>query len=141
MSMFVGYAAAITFDLSKLFCFQIFIVMIVPLVSLIPDIFYSRYMIFSGLIGLVYQTMLSYCGLSNYIILGPNGDNSRDNFISANREGIFSCTGYIALYYVGVHVGRYTYQRLVECSCTALIYNELYYFSFSSMCSTNLMLS
>ncbi len=42
----------------------------------------------------------------DYIIYGPNGDFSRDNLISANREGIVSCLGFLAIYYLGVQIGR-----------------------------------
>ena len=41
-----------------------------------------------------------------YIIYGPKGDFSRDSLVSANREGIVSCFGFLVLYYLGVHAGR-----------------------------------
>lgn len=42
-------------------------------------------------------------GLSNYIL----SDIPRASFIAANREGIFSIIGYVALYMVSIHVGSF----------------------------------
>ena len=54
-----------------------------------------------------------------YVVYGPNGDYSRDTFISANREGIFSCAGFLAIYYFGVETGRtiHLIKRYV-CMCS-----------------------
>lgn len=43
----------------------------------------------------IYQYMLSACGLGNYIL-----SEERTNFISANKEGIFSLLGCIPLYII-----------------------------------------
>lgn len=37
--------------------------------------------------------------------------NRRDNFIDANREGIFSLPGYVCLYLIGVFIGRFIISR------------------------------
>jgi glucosaminylphosphatidylinositol acyltransferase len=48
-----------------------------------------------------HETILQL-GLSNYIM----DDNlPRDNLISANREGIFSATGYVSLYLAAIYIG------------------------------------
>ena len=53
----------------------------------------------------MYQFLLS-CGLRDYILYGPDGTHSRDSVIAANREGLFSCTGYLSIYYAGMELGR-----------------------------------
>ena len=62
-------------------------------------------MIFGSLIALLYQLLLSRFGLMDYAIYGPGGTFSRESFISANREGIVSCLGYLTVYYLGVGMG------------------------------------
>lgn len=42
---------------------------------------------------------------------GPGGTHSRDTIISANREGLFSCVGYLAIYYTGVEIGRMIFMK------------------------------
>jgi len=51
----------------------------------------------------VYQLTLSVLGLNEYIL---HADAPRAGFIDANREGIFSCCGYLALYLAGVQLGH-----------------------------------
>jgi len=57
-----------------------------------------------------YQWMLS-CSplyLSQYILLGRDGQGSRGiSLVDANREGLFSCAGYLAIYFAGVQLGGY----------------------------------
>ena len=61
--------------------------------------------------------LLSYFGLTNYVINGPRGDGSRDTLIDANREGVVSSLGYIALYFLGMELGKYIFKpRYVEWS-------------------------
>ncbi|CAB4036024.1 Phosphatidylinositol-glycan biosynthesis class W, partial [Paramuricea clavata] len=57
------------------------------------------------LIGLFYQRALVN-GLENFVLNGSRGDGSRSNFIDANREGICSSLGYVALYFIGVSIGK-----------------------------------
>jgi len=38
------------------------------------------------------------------------GDEPRDDFFSANREGLISIPGYVGLYFVGVAIGRFIYS-------------------------------
>ena len=51
----------------------------------------------------LYQSALSILGLNQYIL---DVDGKRDGFIDANREGVFSCCGYLAVYFAGVQLGR-----------------------------------
>ncbi|GAB1603092.1 phosphatidylinositol-glycan biosynthesis class W protein-like [Argonauta hians] len=52
-----------------------------------------------------YQCCLHF-GLENYIINGSDGRGTRKSLLDANREGIFSSFGYLALYFVGVQLGQ-----------------------------------
>ena len=58
----------------------------------------------------VHQLLLSYFGLTNYVINGLHGDSSRDTLIDANREGVVSSLGYIALYFMGMELGKYIFK-------------------------------
>jgi len=51
----------------------------------------------------VYQLALSIFGLNEYIL---DVDGKRVGVFDANREGICSCCGYLALYFAGVQLGR-----------------------------------
>lgn len=48
----------------------------------------------------IHETLLQL-GFADYVM-----NSKRDNFLSANREGIISCMGYIALYLASVYLGR-----------------------------------
>lgn len=61
----------------------------------------TEYTLFVGTsILIVYQFLLSYFGINEYILHAP-----RVNFFSQNREGIFSCLGYISIYYISQYFG------------------------------------
>jgi phosphatidylinositol glycan class W len=75
-----------------------------PLVNIIPHRMSNG--IVAIAIGILYQYLLSSWGLREYILYGPDGTYSRDTLISANREGIFSCFGYLSIYFIGVEFGR-----------------------------------
>lgn len=51
----------------------------------------------------LYQFALSTFGLSEYIL---DADGERVGLFDANREGICSCCGYLALYFAGVQLGH-----------------------------------
>lgn len=53
-----------------------------------------------------YETWLQL-GLKDYLILGADGSGSRTNLLDANREGVFSSLGYLAIYFAGVQLGQY----------------------------------
>ena len=62
------------------------------------------------LVGVSYQLLLSWSGLREYLMFGPNGDYSRPTLFSANREGIISCLGYLSIYYIGMQIGKFLFQ-------------------------------
>ena len=57
----------------------------------------------------IYQSSLSLLGLSQYI-LGADTDRSV-GLVAANREGLCSCCGFLALYLAGVQLGRLLLRR------------------------------
>ena len=61
-----------------------------------------------------YQAMLQYGGLESYVLYGPRGDGSRVGVVSANREGIVSCLGYLALYMGWIQCGRWLLKPRLE---------------------------
>ncbi|XP_033127099.1 phosphatidylinositol-glycan biosynthesis class W protein-like, partial [Anneissia japonica] len=63
------------------------------------------------LVTTVYQHFLTNCGLQEYILNGPDGTGSRIGLISANREGLFSCVGFTAIYLGGVYIGRLLFSK------------------------------
>ncbi|XP_051966178.1 phosphatidylinositol-glycan biosynthesis class W protein [Xyrauchen texanus] len=59
------------------------------------------------LIGGTYQLVLETTDLKSFLI----HNDERTGFLQANREGIFSVVGYVAIYMAGVQVGHYLMQR------------------------------
>jgi len=63
-----------------------------------------------NVLGLIFVTLvfhevilLRYFQFDNYLI---ESNNLRMNFLDANREGIFSLSGYACLYLIGIYLGR-----------------------------------
>ena len=44
------------------------------------------------------------------MIMGPDGDGSRAGLLSANREGVVSCVGYLAVYMGSIELGRWLFH-------------------------------
>ncbi|XP_060942068.1 phosphatidylinositol-glycan biosynthesis class W protein [Limanda limanda] len=67
----------------------------------------NQSLVFSLLLSGLYQLILETSGLKAFII----HNNDRDKgFLYANKEGIFSVVGYVAIYMAGVQIGRYVMQ-------------------------------
>ena len=47
--------------------------------------------------------------MAEYVFFAP-----RTDFISANREGIFSVVGYFSLQIIGVGMGRLIYEEMID---------------------------
>lgn len=58
-----------------------------------------------------YQYGLSCTGLESFVLHGRDGNNSREAFVDANREGLCSCAGYLGLYLIGVQLGKFLFQK------------------------------
>uniref|UniRef100_A0A1A8C3V6 Phosphatidylinositol-glycan biosynthesis class W protein n=1 Tax=Nothobranchius kadleci TaxID=1051664 RepID=A0A1A8C3V6_NOTKA len=68
----------------------------------------ARQMWILGLvIGMFYQFILEATELKVFIM--HNNDREKD-FLHANKEGIFSLAGYVAIYLIGVQIGLYVMQ-------------------------------
>ncbi|NXY51285.1 PIGW protein, partial [Ceuthmochares aereus] len=55
----------------------------------------------------LYQLILNTTSLKMFILHGSNGGGSRVGFLNANREGLLSLFGYLAIYMASVQVGLY----------------------------------
>ncbi|XP_022087905.1 phosphatidylinositol-glycan biosynthesis class W protein-like isoform X2 [Acanthaster planci] len=58
-----------------------------------------------------YQHLLSNRGLGQFVLAGSDGQGSREGLLDANREGLVSCVGYLAIYLAGVWTGRFLLKR------------------------------
>lgn len=67
----------------------------------------SQSWVLALLIGGLYQFILETSELKSFII--HNNDRTKD-FLHANKEGIFSVVGYVAIYMAGVQIGLYVMQ-------------------------------
>ncbi|KFV80152.1 Phosphatidylinositol-glycan biosynthesis class W protein [Struthio camelus australis] len=54
-----------------------------------------------------YQLILNVTSLKMFVLYGSNGKDTRVGFLNANREGLFSLFGYLAIYMASVQVGLY----------------------------------
>ena len=57
----------------------------------------------------IYQFYISRTNLDEYMFFAP-----REDFISGNREGIYSLIGYISLQLMGYGIGRFLLSRMVH---------------------------
>ncbi|XP_078235409.1 glucosaminyl-phosphatidylinositol-acyltransferase PIGW [Pogona vitticeps] len=62
-------------------------------------------------LAVVYECLLNMLPLKTFILHGSDGKDSRDGFLNANREGIFSVIGYLAIYMASVQVGLYLIKK------------------------------
>ena len=82
------------------FFFTLAVVMAVPALISFTNLPPVRPAAVSAGLLLVYELILKL-GIESWIL----GDSPRDGFISANREGLFSLLGYLALYYAALELG------------------------------------
>jgi phosphatidylinositol glycan class W len=66
--------------------------------------------VLSLVIAIAYQLCLSWMGLAEYMDKGPDGDGSRSTLFSANREGVISCAGYLAIYLGSIELGQWLFR-------------------------------
>ncbi len=79
-----------------------------PLLHSVPWL--HLYGVLSLVIAIAYQLCLSWMGLTEYMDKGPDGDGSRATLFSANREGIISCAGYLAIYLGSIELGQWLFR-------------------------------
>ncbi|XP_046571709.1 phosphatidylinositol-glycan biosynthesis class W protein-like [Haliotis rubra] len=67
----------------------------------------------SGLLSIVMAAGYQYSltSLTTYILHGADGRGTRAGLLDANREGLFSCIGYLAIYFAGVEIGSYIFRK------------------------------
>lgn len=61
-------------------------------------------------VAVLYQLLLSTTSLKAFILHGSDGRDSRLGFLDANREGLLSLFGYLAIYLASVQVGLWLLQ-------------------------------
>ncbi len=64
---------------------------------------------FAVAVMIAYEFSIVSLGLKDYVFYGP-----RNDFVSANREGIVSSFGYLAICLIGIEFGRMIFQALFE---------------------------
>lgn len=82
------------------FFFTLFFVKLTA--SLVLNCIGNKYVLVNAISLLFAHEILLQMGLANYVL----NDKSRDNFFSANKEGIVSSLGYVALYFLSMYVGK-----------------------------------
>ncbi|KAM6465058.1 phosphatidylinositol-glycan biosynthesis class W protein isoform 1-T6 [Liasis olivaceus] len=70
-----------------------------------------RAWIVAVVLAVVYECFLDITPLKMFILHGSNGQDSRIGFLNANREGVFSVIGYLAIYMASVQVGLYLLRK------------------------------
>lgn len=71
-------------------------------IGLLPRIEHTKY---AAIILITLHELSLQLGVSNYVI-DPTNSVERNNFLNANREGIFSILGYVAIYLASVYVAH-----------------------------------
>lgn len=72
------------------------------IIGLLPRIEYTKY---AAIVLVTLHELSLQLGLSSYVVDATN-TLKRDNFLNANREGIFSILGYVAIYLASVYVAH-----------------------------------
>ncbi|XP_044020398.1 GPI-anchored wall transfer protein 1-like [Aphidius gifuensis] len=82
--------------------------------STISSAISTKYSLLSGIwiIGM-HEYALSTKGIKEWIL----GDSPRNDFISANREGILSIPGYVGIYFIGIAIGKLIYTTYNTNNC------------------------
>lgn len=62
-------------------------------------------------VAVLYQLILNLTSLKTFVLHGSDGEDSRTGFLNANREGLLSLFGYLAIYMASVQVGLYLLKR------------------------------
>lgn len=99
---YIGYQKRVT-EYGVHWNFFITLAFVKLFTSMITSTVSSKYSLLSGIwILCMHEYIMSTKGLKSWVL----GDGPRDDFFSANREGLISVPGYVGLYFIGVAVGR-----------------------------------
>ncbi|XP_018051147.1 PREDICTED: phosphatidylinositol-glycan biosynthesis class W protein-like isoform X1 [Atta colombica] len=103
---YVGYQKHVT-EYGVHWNFFITLAIVKLFTSMITSTINSKYSYLSGIwILCMHEYTINTKDLKTWIL----GDEPRDDFFSANREGLISIPGYVGLYFVGVAIGRFIYS-------------------------------
>ncbi|NXE08967.1 PIGW protein, partial [Lophotis ruficrista] len=78
-------------------------------------------------LAVLYQLTLNATSLKMFLLHGSNGRDTRAGFVDANREGLLSLAGYLAIYMASVQVGlwllkcRNSVRGWIEAVCVLLL--------------------
>ena len=62
-----------------------------------------------------YQNLLSKQNYNQYLLrTWKKHEVANLSFVDANKEGIYSCLGYVAIYYFGEAIAIYVYSKVKE---------------------------
>ncbi|XP_054250413.1 phosphatidylinositol-glycan biosynthesis class W protein [Indicator indicator] len=81
-------------------------------------------------LAVLYQLILNTTSLKMFILHGSNGRDTRVGFLNANREGLLSLFGYLAIYMASVQVGH----SLLKCRPSVRSWTEAVCFSLLIIC-------
>ncbi|XP_011880793.1 PREDICTED: phosphatidylinositol-glycan biosynthesis class W protein [Vollenhovia emeryi] len=107
--------------------------------SMITSTVSSRYSLLSGIwILWMHEYTMSTKGLKAWVLR----DGPRDDFFSANREGLISVPGYVGLYFVGVAIGRLIHSAYQNSHArpSTKVSVKLHGFEFGVRCNESMML-
>lgn len=65
-------------------------------------------------ITVLYQLALDFTPLKTFILYGTDGSGTRVGLLNANREGILSSVGYVAIHMAGVQTGSYVFRKRAQ---------------------------
>ncbi|XP_074869827.1 glucosaminyl-phosphatidylinositol-acyltransferase PIGW [Carettochelys insculpta] len=71
----------------------------------------SKSWIVAIFLAVFYQLILNATQLKMFVLHGSDGKDTRVGFLNANREGLFSLYGYLAIYMASVQVGLYLLKK------------------------------
>lgn len=90
-----------------------FTLVVVKLITSLLLIFFplNKSWIVAVSITVLYQLALDFTPLKRLILYGTDGSGTRIGLLNANREGIFSTLGYVAIHMAGVQTGSYVLKK------------------------------
>ncbi|XP_045381528.1 phosphatidylinositol-glycan biosynthesis class W protein [Lemur catta] len=123
----IGYQEHITeYGVHWNFFFTMIVVRMITLLLLI--IFpLNKSWIVALSISILYQLALDFTPLKRLILYGTDGSGTRVGLLNANREGVISSLGYVAIYMAGVQTGLYVHKNrshikdLIKVACFLLL--------------------
>lgn len=123
----IGYQEHLTeYGVHWNFFFTIIVVkLITPLLFIIFPL--NKSWIIALSVTVLYQLALDFTSLKRLILYGTDGSGTRIGLLNANREGIISTLGYVAIHMAGVQTGLYVHKNrshikdLIKVACFLLL--------------------